>query len=221
MSKLRLLFEKQGTACYISHLDLMRTFQRLFLRGGMFVKHSQGFHPHPIMSILLPLPVGQSSCCELLDFEVESEVDLETLPALLNAGCPEGLRVCKAYEAVRPVRDLAFVAADVTLLYVRGVPLGGAADAVRALFSRKEVLIQKKTKRKALADVDLIPLIRSFELEEEERQLCIHTIVSAQNPGLNPALLAVAVEKELPQYVPDFSLVRRTDVLDAEGKPFR
>ena len=117
-------------------------------------------------------------------------------------------------------RDLAFVAADVTLLYDRGVPLG-AADAVRALFSRKEVLIQKKTKRKALADVDLIPLIRSFELEEEERQLCIHTIVSAQNPGLNPALLAVAAEKELPQYVPDFLLVRRTDVLDAEGKPFR
>ena len=32
MSKFRLLFEKQGTACYISHLDLMRTFQRLFLR---------------------------------------------------------------------------------------------------------------------------------------------------------------------------------------------
>ena len=69
--------------------------------------------------------------------------------------------------------------------------------------------------------MDLIPLIRSFELEEEERQLCIHTIVSAQNPGLNPALLAVAAEKELPQYVPDFSLVRRTDVLDAEGKSFR
>ena len=41
MSKLRLLFEKQGTACYISHLDLMRTFQRLFLRGGMFIKHSK------------------------------------------------------------------------------------------------------------------------------------------------------------------------------------
>ena len=88
MSKLRLLFEKQGTACYISHLDLMRTFQRLFLRGGMFVKHSQGFHPHPIMSILLPLPVGQSSCCELLDFEVESEVDLETLPRFAERRVP-------------------------------------------------------------------------------------------------------------------------------------
>ena len=216
MSKLRLLFEKQGTACYISHLDLMRTFQRLFLRGGMFVKHSQGFHPHPIMSIVLPLPVGQSSCCELLDFEVESEVDLEALPALLNAGCPEGLWVCRAYEAVRPVRELSFVAADVTMLYDYGVPRG-AADA---LFLRKEVLIQKKTKRKALADVDLIPLIRSFELEEEEGQLCIHTVVSAQNPGLNPALLTAAVEKELPQYAPDFSLVRRTGILDAEGKLF-
>ena len=71
-----------------------------------------------------------------------------------------------------------------------------------------------------MADVDLIPLIRSFELEEEEGQLCIHTVVSAQDPGLNPALLTAAVEKELPQYAPDFSLVRRTGILDAEGKLF-
>ena len=97
MSKLRLLFERQGTACYISHLDLMRTFQRLFLRAGIFLKHSNGFHPHPIISIVLPLPVGQSSCCELLDFEIEQTVDLAALPALLNAGCPEGLRVLRAY----------------------------------------------------------------------------------------------------------------------------
>lgn len=220
MSKLRLLFEKQDTACYISHLDLMRTFQRLFLRGGMFVKHSKGFHPHPIMSIVLPLPVGQSSCCELLDFEIESDVDLEALPEVLNAGCPEGLRVLKAYEAVRPVRELAFVAADMKLIYDNGVP-AGAAEALRALFARPQLMIQKKTKHKDLTDVDIIPLIREITFAEGAGEITARLVVSAQNPGLNPALIGSAIERELPACKPDFITVRRTNVLDADGKEFR
>ena len=59
MSKLRLLFIKEAQASYISHLDLLRTFQRAFPRTELDIKHSQGYHPHPIISIVLPLPVGQ------------------------------------------------------------------------------------------------------------------------------------------------------------------
>ena len=73
MAKLRLIFSKEGRAVYISHLDLMRTFQRVFMREGLILKHSQGFHPHPIISFALPLSVGQSSRCEILDFEVMSD----------------------------------------------------------------------------------------------------------------------------------------------------
>lgn len=220
MSKLRLCFEKQGTACYISHLDLMRTFQRLFLRGGMFVKHSQGFHPHPIMSIVLPLPVGQSSVCELLDFEIESDVDLAALPATLNAGCPDGLRVLEAYEAVRPVRELAFVAAEVRLFYDNGVPEEAAAR-LRELFSRPEVIIEKRTKRKELAQINVIPLIRQLDFSMWEHGISAQAVVSAQNPGLNPALLANAIEREMPDLAPDFTTVRRVALLDADGKKFR
>ena len=220
MSKLRLLFEKQGTACYISHLDLMRTFQRLFLRAGIFLKHSNGFHPHPIISIVLPLPVGQSSCCELLDFEIEQAVDLAALPGLLNAGCPEGLRVLRAYEAVRPVKDLAFVQAEMDLIYDRGVPEGACA-ALRDLFSRQELMIQKKNKRKELVDVNVRPLLRQITFARQEGRVHVQAVVSAQNPGLNPALLASAVEANLPDYAPDFVTVRRTDVLDESGTSFR
>ncbi len=220
MSKYRLLFEKQGTACYISHLDLMRTFQRLFLRGGMFIKHSKGFHPHPVMSIVLPLPVGQSSSCELLDFEIESDVDTNALPGILNAGCPEGLRVLEAYEMQRPVRDLAFVAADMELIYDNGVQ-DGTIDALKALFARSEVIIQKRTKRKTLADVDLIPLIREISFAQGDGKVLAKVVACAQNPGLNPALIAAAIENELPELKPDFVTVRRTGVLDAEGQIFR
>ena len=220
MSKLRLLFEKQGTACYISHLDLMRTFQRLFLRAGIFLKHSNGFHPHPIISIVLPLPVGQSSCCELLDFEIEQAVDPAALPGLLSAGCPEGLRVLRAYEAVRPVKDLAFVQAEMDLIYDRGVPEGACA-ALRDLFSRQELMIQKKNKRKELVDVNVRPLLRQITFARQEGRVHVQAVVSAQNPGLNPALLASAVEANLPDYAPDFVTVRRTDVLDESGTSFR
>ena len=53
MSKLRLLFVKEAQASYISHLDLMRTFQRCFPRTELEIKHTQGYHPHPIISLSL------------------------------------------------------------------------------------------------------------------------------------------------------------------------
>ena len=51
----RLVFSKTGNAVWISHLDLMRVFQRAFRRAGMLLKHSQGFTPHPCLSMAMPL----------------------------------------------------------------------------------------------------------------------------------------------------------------------
>ena len=82
----RLLFEKRGDAVYLSHLDLMRVFQRAFKRAGILLWHSQGFSPRAYVSIALPLPVGMESRCEILDFEIEDgSVELSGLPARLNA----------------------------------------------------------------------------------------------------------------------------------------
>ena len=74
MRKIRLFYKKLGRAVYISHLDLMRTLQRAFLRAGYSLKYSEGFNPHPVISILLPLSVGASSECELMDFEEDERL---------------------------------------------------------------------------------------------------------------------------------------------------
>ena len=76
MSKLRLRFAKQGRAVYISHLDLMHTMQRAFSRAGYELKYSEGFNPHPQISIALPLSVGASSLCEILDFKLTHDADI-------------------------------------------------------------------------------------------------------------------------------------------------
>ena len=70
MPKHRLAFSKADTAKFISHLDLMRTFQRSFLRAGIAIKHTEGFNPHAFVSIPLPLSVGFSSGCEVLECQV-------------------------------------------------------------------------------------------------------------------------------------------------------
>ena len=166
MSKLRLLFVKEGAA-YISHLDLLRTVQRAFPGTELDIRHSQGFHPHPIISIVLPLPVGQSSDCELLDFEVTQETDGAGIAKKLNGGLPEGLTILDCYEARRPVRELAYLQADMELDYDRGVP-HGAAQALTELLRRRELLIEKRTKRKQLAQVDIAPMIRNISFTQEK-----------------------------------------------------
>ena len=220
MSKLRLLFIKEAQASYISHLDLMRTFQRAFPRTELDIKHTQGYHPHPILSIVLPLPVGQSSDCELLDFEVTQEADGHGIADKLNTGMPAGLRVLDCYPAVRPIRDLAYLRVDVTFEYDNGVPADAAAR-ITELLRRPELVIQKRTKRKELADVDIAPMIQDVSFTEGEGVVTGTVTVQAQNPGLNPQLLEKAVSRYLPNLTPDFTRIRRRAILDAEGRDFR
>lgn len=219
MSKLRLLFIKEAQASYISHLDLLRTFQRAFPRTELDIKHSQGYHPHPIISIVLPLPVGQSSDCELLDFEVTQDTDGSGIAEKLNTGMPSGLRVLDCYPAVRPVRELTYLRADLTLEYDNGVPENAVARLTE-LLGRQELVIQKRTKRKDLADVDIAPMIKGFSFTDGEGVVTGTVTVLAQNPGLNPQLLEKAVERYLPELTPDFLRVRRRAILDAEGRDF-
>ena len=82
---LRLLFEKKGRAVWISHLDLMRLFQRAFKRAELPLTHTQGFNPRPSVSIALPLSVGVESSRELLDFTLEgAEVPCQEICRRLN-----------------------------------------------------------------------------------------------------------------------------------------
>ena len=141
----RLLFSKTGRAKYISHLDLMRTFQRAFARAKIAIKHTEGFHPHPFVSIALPLSVGFSSACEVLECQVLN-VPLEEVPARMNAALPAGITVTRCYEGVRPVKELCYVNYIVTLEYESGAPFGAERD-IQALLERDSLVMTKRSKK--------------------------------------------------------------------------
>ena len=217
----RVLFEKTGSAVWMSHLDLMRLFQRAFKRAGLPLKHTQGFNPRPSVSIALPLSVGVESVCELLDFDLDGfSVPCDQIPQRLNDALVGGVRVLDAYETGRKLRDLALLDCLIDLEYDKGVP-AAAQEAIARLFRETSVLVEKKTKN-GIQEQDIIPMIRKMEIiQTEPGVLQLQTRICCQNPTLNPAQIVVAIEKYLPEVKPDFHKCRRLELMDAQEEIFR
>ena len=67
MQRLRIRFRRGPELKYISHLDIMRLWHRALQRAGISLAYSQGFNPHPKISLAAPLALGITSEAELMD----------------------------------------------------------------------------------------------------------------------------------------------------------
>ena len=219
MDKLRLRFKKTGRAVYISHLDLMQTMQRAFSRAGYELKYSEGFNPHPQISIALPLSVGTASLCELMDFKLRDEAELSPLPARLSAALPEGLEVTDCYEPTRKAALLKYLRVSGLFEYdVRAVE--EMAQALRSFYSAGEIVIAKKTKR-GMGETDIKASIREISFEAKDRAVELEAVISAQEPTLNPELLWDALRQLAPDIAPDFAKFTRLETYDENMEIFR
>lgn len=217
--ELRLRFSKTGRAVYISHLDLMRTMQRAFLRAGLPLKYSEGFNPHAQISFALPLSVGTASVCELMDFKLTGFMSLSEIAFRLNRTLPEGLSVQAVYEAENKFKFIKWLDVDGVFEYDSRDPetmLAGLMD----FFARETLVISKKTKS-GVNDTDISPAIRSIVFDTKDDTVTLKAIISAQEPTLNPELLVSALEQLAPALKPDFAAFTRTQVYDGEMQIFR
>lgn len=217
----RLLFEKKGNAIWISHLDLMRVFQRSFKRAGLPLTHTQGFNPRPSVSIALPLSVGIESSCELLDFDLDGEPIPEAeIKRRLNEKLVEGVRVLDVYTGGQKIKYLALLDCCLTLRYDGGVP-EGAAEKITALLSREEVTVTKKSKN-GNTEQNIIPMIRKAAVREtNQNTLTVQAHICCQNPSLNPMQIVFAIEKYLPECAPSFVECSRLEIYDQKEQQFR
>jgi len=216
--KLRLRFSKTGRAKYISHLDLMATMRRALLRAGLDLKYSEGFNPHPYMSIALPLPIGSGSVCELMDVGTTADLHPDDLPGMINKVLPEGLEVISAYTSERKFSGIAWVEISGQLYYDTGAP-PGAAERLAERFKEEHIVISKKTKR-SMSDIDISPYIRSISFIQLD-DVTMSARVSAQNPTINPENLISAIKDGNETLIPDFYSFTRTEVFDSDMNVFR
>lgn len=217
----RLLFQKTGNAVWISHLDLMRLFQRAFKRAGLRLKHTQGFNPRPSVSIALPLSVGVKSECELLEFELDGqELPCQEIKARLNPALTAGITVLDVYEGGRKYRDLSFLLCEIVMKYDGGAP-ENIIDRLNALFAEPALVLPKKTKS-GIQDQDIIPMIRRIDFSLVDMHTVKATaLICCQNPTLNPGQIPLAISTYLPELAPSYHKCRRLEIFDPQENVFR
>lgn len=219
MDKYRMRFSKTGRAVYISHLDLMRTITRVFLRAECRLKYSEGFNPHPNISIALPLSVGCESVCEIMDFKMLEDMPCGEIKSRLSTQMPEGIEVLEVYEAERKVKEIKWLRVSGVFEYDdRNAAL--MLEKLNEFYSADSIVITKKTKR-GVGESDIRPAIKEISFEQFGTDVWMRALISAQEPTLNPELIADALRQLAPDIAPDFAKFKRLEIFDENMEPFR
>ncbi|HHT73477.1 MAG TPA: DUF2344 domain-containing protein [Firmicutes bacterium] len=149
---------------FLSHLDLLRTFERALRRANIPVDLTEGFHPKPKLSFAAPLAVGITSQGEYGDVFLREALSPQEFCSQLNRVLPKGLRIVRAVQVGEKV---APVMAVVNGAEYR-VELGGdtiPAERVQQVMASDQLPVERTTK-KGTRLVDVRPLIFSLELAE-------------------------------------------------------
>lgn len=228
MYKIRAKFTKDKNSKYISHLDLMRLFQRAFRRAGIDLKHTEGFNPQPKIAFATALSLGTSSEGEYVDVEVEKEISIDKFMEDINSVLPAGVVVLKA-EYITEKESIASLirwGSYVTEITLEDNIDRAELDAKLAEFFKLNEIIVPKTKKKKgkkiLGEEDIKDKIKSLDiLLYEDGKLTFKTVLmTGSNGNLKPELLFEALEKYTDiRIIKDQAKIHRLDLfMDVDGE---
>ena len=106
MQRLRVRFCRGQELKFISHLDIVRLWQRALHRAGIPIAYSEGFSPHPRISLAAPLPVGVTSEAELMDILSSKQVSPHWFTAAVSRQLPHGIEILQVYQVALTMPSL-------------------------------------------------------------------------------------------------------------------
>ncbi|MBN2073068.1 MAG: DUF2344 domain-containing protein [Actinobacteria bacterium] len=112
-NKIRFKFEKKLEFKYLSHLDIIRLFERAIRRAGIKVKYSGGYNPKPKISFSPPVPLGIESQAEYGDIYVTSHVNAPGFREKVNRELKPQLNIVEALEIPGDIKNLM---ADIAII---------------------------------------------------------------------------------------------------------
>ncbi|MEW6423591.1 MAG: TIGR03936 family radical SAM-associated protein [Bacillota bacterium] len=223
MPRYRVQFSKDGPARFLSHLDLVRTFERAVRRAGLPVAFSQGFNPHPRFSFAAPLPVGVAGEQEYLDIELEQNISPKEIFFRLSGVSPAGLQI----KEVRPLEDnspslmaaLEKAGYEVEAELSEAVTNAALQKNIRS-FLALEVVNAAKKKKGELKTRNIRPGIYRLRGKAEEKRVVLEMELQAGSAGyVRPEEVWQSfVEKYRLPVLPETIKVKRTELFFNEGK---
>ncbi len=222
MEKYLLKFEKTGSIRYISHLDLMRQFQRAFKRAEIGLAYSHGFNPHPKMSFGQPLSLGFTSIGEYLEFETLESYTPEDIIERLNATMSEGLKVTACWILHGTNKTAAALVQYGSYEIASEQTLGKSADEfLKGFLSQEKILVEKKQKKGKSTEIDILPMIKTlFLIEKPEGLIVLAMLATGSSANLNPELLMKALFSFAGKsFEANQASVKRLELFTAEERP--
>lgn len=215
MSSYVLKYRRGIEVKYISHLDFMRMLGRAVRRSGLPMSYSQGFNPHPIMTVAMPLSVGVTSDCEFMKIGFDGNFSEEEIKAKLNAALPAGFEVLRAAQVEG--KELDFAKLD-RAEYIVEVELEEAfCPDLTAVLTQEKLLVMKKSKS-GVKESDIRPYIYSLEIMEHNGvYITFFMRIAAGNQyNLKPETVLDAIVAVQPDFKPTFCGVHRKRILSGD-----
>ncbi len=190
MSKYRITYRQGDEVKYISHLDFLRAINRVFVRADLPLKYSNGFNPHTVMTIGLPLSVGTTSSCDVLDIEFTQTLSEEHIKDSINKNCPMGIEVLSVKKAddLKPLFNISSAVYTAYFDSDKEINLEEYKNA-------PSVIIEKKSKR-GMKEVNIKDFIRGFEkIAPSDSMYGVKMHIDAGNvSNLKPELVLSSIE---------------------------
>ena len=189
-------FSKGEGIKFISHLDLMRTIQRIIRRSGVPIEYSKGFNPHMALSLAHPLSVGVYSDGEYMDIVLTEEMKVADLLARLNEAAPPTIRFFEAtpIEIVENVKRvpqaMALLDAGRYIIKLKLVNEENVEEKMASLLNENAWETLKKSKKgEKMADIK--PLVKELKYWVKDGELVINALIATgSRENLSADLLA-------------------------------
>lgn len=214
----RLRYEKTNDVRYISHLDFVRVLNRTVRRSGLPITYTEGFNPHPVMMVAMPISVGVTSEDEYIDIDFDEAVDEKTVMQRFNEAFGGGIVV----SAVKRIGE-----DDLSLKKLNGAKYrviveqkGDKVPDIEAFLARDTIVVSKKSKS-TIKDVDIKKDIKELKIVcVDGNYITLDMYVPAGNEyNVKPELVVDAMDKYIDGFDVLFVQSHRTALL-CDGKQF-
>ncbi|MCZ8226083.1 MAG: TIGR03960 family B12-binding radical SAM protein, partial [Microcystis sp. LE19-84.1B] len=182
--RIRVWFGKIGEMALVSHLDLVRLFDRVVRRAAIPISFTGGFHPGPRISIANALSLGATSSGEIVDFELTKVIDLETFKQQLRAQLPADLPVYQVEEIPlnAPAATRLLEKAEYLLTFnSEGIDCQQWQNWLEAIKQATVMEREKTTKSGKKVTINLREQLYELELKTVDKQAVLCYVGSCRN----------------------------------------
>ena len=190
-------FSKKGKLRFIGHLDLMAIFERAVRISNIPVWYSEGFNPHPKISVPQPLPLGAECEADILTVRIYWPCDEKSIIEAMNKALPKNIRL-NSVKIIEEEKRISQPTKSVYRLTVENANINELKSTAEKILAKDEILAER-VKDKSTKTINLRDLIEDIKTDENN--------ITVTLPHLKNTGKPIEVFNLFKEYIPNIELI--------------